>query len=97
MRFRFVSYPKAITAIGKFFFVFVKEQVDQIIAQLPEKYKAVFLKSRLEGKSTKEISEELHLSKGTVDNYISESLKFIRTNLKDRHFSVLLFVSLFCA
>jgi RNA polymerase sigma-70 factor (ECF subfamily) len=76
-------------------FVFVKEQVDQIVAQLPEKYKTVFLKSRLEGKSTKEISEELHLSKGTVDNYISESLKFIRTNLKDRNFSILLFVSLF--
>lgn len=78
-------------------FVFVKEQVGQIVAQLPEKYKVVFLKSRLEGKSTKEISEELNLSKGTVDNYISESLKFIRTNLKDRDFLALLFVSLFFA
>lgn len=78
-------------------FLFVKEQVDQIVAQLPEKYRTVFFKSRQEGKSTKEISDELNLSKGTVDNYISESLKFIRTNLKDRHFSTLLFVSLFFA
>lgn len=78
-------------------FVFIKEQVDQIIAQLPEKHRTVFLKSRKEGKSTKEISDELNLSKGTVDNYISESLKFIRTNLKDRHFSTLIFVSLFFA
>jgi RNA polymerase sigma-70 factor (ECF subfamily) len=78
-------------------FVFKKEQVDQIIAQLPEKHRTVFLKSRKEGKSTKEISDELQLSKGTVDNYISESLKFIRTNLKDRHFSTLIFVSLFFA
>lgn len=78
-------------------FVFKKEQVDQIIAQLPEKHRTVFLKSRKEGKSTKEISDELNLSKGTVDNYISESLKFIRTNLKDRHFSTLIFVSLFFA
>lgn len=76
-------------------FVFVKEQVDQIIAQLPEKYRKVFMKSRKEGKSTKVISDELNLSKGTVDNYISESIKFIRTNLDDRHFSTLLFVSLF--
>lgn len=78
-------------------FVFISEQVDQIVDHLPEKYKTVFLKSRKEGKSTKEISDELKLSKGTVDNYISESLKFIRTNLKDRNFSTLLFVSLFFA
>lgn len=76
-------------------FQFVLEQVDQIIARLPEKQKAVFLKSRQEGKSTKEIADELGLSPGTVDNYISESLKFIRSNLKDKHFSILLFISLF--
>ena len=76
-------------------FQFVLEQVDQIIARLPEKQKTIFLKSRQEGKSTKEIADELGLSPGTVDNYISESLKFIRTNLKDKHFSTLLFISLF--
>lgn len=76
-------------------FQFVLEEVDQIIARLPEKQKTIFLKSRQEGKSTKEIADELGLSRGTVDNYISESLKFIRTNLKDKHFSILLFISLF--
>jgi len=76
-------------------FRFVTEQVDQIIARLPEKQKTIFLKSRQEGKSNKEIADELGLSRGTVDNYISESLKFIRSNLKDKHFSTLLFISLF--
>ena len=76
-------------------FQFVSEQVDQIIARLPEKQKTIFLKSRQEGKSTKEIADEFGLSPGTIDNYISESLKFIRTNLKDKHFSTLLFISLF--
>ena len=76
-------------------FQFVLEQVDQIIARLPEKQKTIFLKSRQEGKSNKEIADELGLSRGTVDNYISESLKFIRSNLKDKHFSTLLFISLF--
>lgn len=74
---------------------FVKEQVDQIIAKLPERQKAIFVKSRQEGKSTKEIADEMSLSPGTVDNYISEALKFIRSNLKDQQFSVLLFFSLF--
>lgn len=73
----------------------VLEQVEQIIAQLPEKQRSVFLKSRQEGKSTKEIAEELGLSRGTVDNYISESLKFIRANLNDKHIALMLFVYLF--
>lgn len=73
----------------------VLEQVEQIVAQLPEKQRAVFLKSRQEGKSTKEIAEELGLSKGTVDNYISESLKFIRSSLNDRHIALTLFMYLF--
>ena len=76
-------------------FQFVSEQVEQIISKLPEKQKTIFRKSRQEGKSTKEIADELGLSPGTVDNYISESLKFIRTNLKDNQFSILLFISLF--
>lgn len=74
---------------------FVLEQVDVIIAKLSEKQRAIFIKSRQEGKTAKEIAAELGLSPGTVDNYISESLKFIRTNLQDKHFSVLLFFSLF--
>ncbi len=76
-------------------FQFVLEQIAQIIDKLPEKQRAIFLKSRQDGKSTKEIAEEFGLSRGTVDNYISESLKFIRANLKDKHLSVLLFISLF--
>jgi RNA polymerase sigma-70 factor (family 1) len=73
----------------------VLEQVTQIIDKLPEKQKTIILKSRMEGKSTKEIAEEVGLSAGTVDNYISESLKFIRVQLKKENLSILLFFSLF--
>jgi DNA-directed RNA polymerase specialized sigma24 family protein len=51
------------------------------------------VKSRQEGKSSKEIAVELGLSSGTVDNYISESLKSIRDNLQNKNFSLLLFFS----
>ncbi len=74
---------------------FVLERVQQIVEKLPEKQKNIFLKSRKEGKSTKEIAEEVGLSPGTVDNYISESLKFIRSRLRSENLSVLLFFSLF--
>lgn len=73
----------------------ILQQVEIIIAKLPEKQRTVFIKSRIEGKPTKEIASELGLSPGTVDNYISEALKLIRKNLKGEHLSLLLFFSLF--
>ena len=73
----------------------IRERVEQIVSKLPERQRTIFLKSREEGKSNKEIASELELSSGTVDNYISESLKFIRSNMQDKNFSALLLFSLF--
>jgi RNA polymerase sigma-70 factor (ECF subfamily) len=73
----------------------VLDQVQQIIDKLPEKQKIIFLKSRHEGKSTKEIAEEIGLSPGTVDNYISDALKIIRSKMQSENLPVLLFLSLF--
>jgi RNA polymerase sigma-70 factor (family 1) len=73
----------------------VLERVEQIIDKLPERQRTIFLKSRKEGKSTKEIAEEVGLSPGTIDNYISESLKLIRNHLNKENLSLLLFFSLF--
>jgi RNA polymerase sigma-70 factor (ECF subfamily) len=74
----------------------VLERIRLIVDKLPERQKSIFLKSRLEEKSTKEIAREVGLSPGTVDNYISESLKFIRAHLQNEKLSVLLLFSLFC-
>ena len=73
----------------------VLERVQQIIDKLPERQKTIFLKSRQEGKSTKEIAEEVGLSPGTIDNYISEALKFIRSRMHNENLPVLLLFSLF--
>lgn len=73
----------------------VLDQVQLIIAKLPERQKTIFLKSRLEGKSTKEIAKEVGLSSGTVDNYISEAIKFIRSKLSFKNLLVLLILSFF--
>jgi RNA polymerase sigma-70 factor (family 1) len=71
-------------------------QVQKIIDLLPEKQRTVFIKSKLEGKSTREISEELGLSPGSIDNYISKSLKFIRLRIRHGNLSIALFFTLFC-
>ena len=58
------------------------DSLEKIIEKLPEKQKTIFIKSRYEGKSTREIAEDVGLSPGTVDNYISASINFIKSKLK---------------
>lgn len=73
----------------------VLEQVLKIINKLPERQRTIFLKSRREGKSTKEIAMEVGLTPGTVDNYISDALKFVRSQVRDGKLATLLIISLF--
>ena len=73
----------------------VLNRVQQIIDKLPERQKEIFRKSRLEGKPSKEIAEEMKLSPGTVDNYISEALKFIRLRLRKEGLALILFFSMY--
>ena len=73
----------------------VMERVQQIIDKLPKRQKIIFLKSRQDGKSSKEIAAELNLSPGTVDNYISEALRFIRSRLHKEDLAFMLYALLF--
>ena len=73
----------------------VLNRVQQIIDKLPERQKVIFRKSRLEGKPSKEIAQEMKLSPGTVDNYISEALKFIRLRLRKEDLALILFFSMY--
>jgi RNA polymerase sigma-70 factor (ECF subfamily) len=71
------------------------EQVNRLIEKLPEKQRIIFLKSRKEGKSSKEIADEMNLAPGTVDNQISIAIKFLRKNLPEDSFAVLLYFAIF--
>lgn len=73
----------------------VLNRVQIILDSMPERQRNIFKKSRFEGLSTKEIAEELHLSPGTVDNYISEALRFLREKIKKEDLMLLLYASLF--
>ena len=70
-------------------------QIKLIIEQMPPRRREIFMKSKLDGKSSKEIATELNISAGTVDNQVSEALRFIRTRLKSENISLLLFAVLF--
>ena len=53
-----------------------------ILNQLPEKRRAVFALSRIEGYSNQEIAEKLNVSKSTVENHINQSTKQVKGLLK---------------
>lgn len=73
----------------------VLQRIDQVVASFPERKKQIFLKSRKEGKTSKQIAKELDITVGAVDNQISQAIKLIREALKNEGLVTLLFVALF--
>ncbi|HBH85902.1 MAG TPA: RNA polymerase sigma-70 factor [Bacteroidales bacterium] len=59
----------------------LNQYIAKLIDQLPERRREIFIKSRFEGKSIKEIAEELKISHKTVENHITDVLRFIRKNI----------------
>jgi RNA polymerase sigma-70 factor (family 1) len=70
-------------------------KIYQIINKMPQRRREIFLKSKIEGKCAKDVAAELNISPGTVDNQISEALRFIRNHLKNENIGLSLFVILF--
>lgn len=73
----------------------LKENVDQIIENLPDRKKEIFKLSREEGLSYKEIAEKLNISTKNVEYHISQVLSVLRKGLKSQGWSALLFFHFF--
>ena len=71
------------------------QHINLIIEQMPPRRREIFTKSKLEGKSSKIIAAELNISAGTIDNQVSEALRFIRSRLNTKNIALLLFAVLF--
>ena len=54
-----------------------------LIENMPERTRDVFIMNRLDGKSHKEIADELGISVKGVEYHISKAVKILRDNLKD--------------
>jgi len=59
----------------------LRERADIAIEKLPQRRKCIYMLSREEGLSNKEIAQKLNISKKTVENQIHLSLKFLREEL----------------
>lgn len=59
----------------------LKERLNKLVADLPEKCRLVYQLSRDSGYSQKEIADELGISEKTVEAHIGKALKTLRTGL----------------
>lgn len=73
----------------------LKEKADNIVNELPGRQKEIFVLSRTEGLSHKEIAGKLKISTKTVEYHIALSVKFLRCRFQDIGLVSLLYLYLF--
>jgi RNA polymerase sigma-70 factor (ECF subfamily) len=76
-------------------FQLLLDKLDELIEQMPEKRKQVFVKKKIEEKSLKEIAEELSITPKTVEYHITEAMKFLKNEFEQLNVKGLIFFYLF--
>jgi RNA polymerase sigma-70 factor (family 1) len=61
----------------------LSQAIETTIALLPEKSQLIFRLSRFEHRTNKEISRSMDISEKAVEYHITQSLKLLKTHLKD--------------
>lgn len=72
----------------------IQELVDKAIQSLPSKTIEVFILSRYQNKTNKEIAEQMHISVKGVEFHITKALNKLRFELKD-YLAALIFLTFF--
>jgi len=72
-----------------------KQFLDEAIQKLPPKRKEIFMLSRMEGLSNKEIATRLDTSTSNIENHINKALKTLKTLLANQEVNLLLLLWLF--
>ena len=72
----------------------LEKAIQGAIDQLPSKMQEIFLLSRMENLSYKEIAQRLSIAETTVKKQISNALKSIRNNIQSQKYELLVFYAL---
>ena len=70
-------------------------KLEELILQMPEKRRKVFVKKKLEDKSLKEIADELNITTKTVEYHITEAMRFLKREFDNLQVQGILFFNLF--
>ena len=73
----------------------IKAGIDKIVESLPEKRKQVFILSRTEGLSNKEIAQQMNISEKTVEDHVTHAIKHLKKTMKDMGMVSILYFYLF--
>lgn len=73
----------------------IKATIEKIVSNLPEKRRQVFVLSRTEGLSNKEIAQQLNISEKTVEDHITHAIKYLKNSMKEMGIIALLYCYLF--
>ena len=73
----------------------LKNQVEKIVDELPDRQKEIFILSRTEGLSHNEIAKKLGITTKTVEYHISLAIKTLKNRLKELGLVSLLYFYLF--
>ena len=74
----------------------MQENLQKLVAQLPEQQQKIFHLSKEEGLTSEEIAIKLNLSKRTVENHLYRAVSFLKENFKSDSLFSLLFFYLVC-
>nr|WP_321357223.1 RNA polymerase sigma-70 factor [uncultured Draconibacterium sp.] len=85
----------ANTVVDELQFNELNEKVQRLLEQLTPRQKEIFILSREEGLTHKEIAQRLKISENTVKNHLVTSLKFLKSNMNTTLITSALFFHLF--
>jgi RNA polymerase sigma-70 factor (family 1) len=73
----------------------VSQKLEQFIDEMSEKRKDIFIQRKKQGKPVKQIAEDMGISVKTVENQITESMKYLKRRFQEELPEGLLFLVLF--
>ncbi|MHA7110037.1 RNA polymerase sigma-70 factor [Sunxiuqinia elliptica] len=89
------SVAEEFLSMGNVEYDELKEKVEEIINELPQKQREIFRMSRIEGLSHKEIAEKKSISTKTVEYHIGQSISMIKSRMETLGFLSVLYFYLF--
>ena len=70
----------------------LEEYIDQLTEKLPPARRQIFIMSRKQMMSNKEIAEKLNITESTIQTQLSKALAFMKEQLQDYYKEILLLV-----
>ncbi len=92
---RKLSIASEYSLLEKIEYQDLKEKVENVVNELPTRQKEIFVLSRTEGLSHKEIAEKLKISTKTVEYHITLAVRFLKDKLKGLGLASILYFYLF--